>query len=395
MTAATIHMRTGKASRGARPAVVSAFSDPVLLGFAAALLAFGLVMVASASISIAERDTGMPFYFLQKQMVFAVAGFAGGWLATLIPMRVWERLGMVALAVALLLLVLVLVPGIGREVNNAQRWISLGFFGLQASEPARLLILMYLASYLVRYEKSVREEFRGFAKPMAILGVAAVLLLLQPDFGAAVVLLVAALGMIFVGGVLLRHFAAVGAIVTLAMTAMVWISPYRLRRLLGFTDPWADPYDSGFQLTNSLIAIGRGEWLGVGLGGSVQKLFYLPEAHTDFLFAVYAEEFGLVGTVALVAAFLVVAWRALAIGRASAQAGRMYGAYLAFGIGTWLGVQSFVNIGVNMGVLPTKGLTLPLMSYGGSSLLVCCTAIGLLLRVAHEARPVVPVERAR
>lgn len=393
MTAAIRVTRTR--GRAAKPAAVPAFADPMLLGFTAALLALGLVMVASASISIAARDTGMPLYFLQKQLVFAVAGFAGGWLATLIPTRVWERLGLVALGLALCLLVAVLVPGIGREVNNAQRWISLGFFGVQASEPARLLVLMYLAGYLVRYERSVREEFRGFAKPMAVLGIATVLLLLQPDFGAAVVLLVAALGMIFVGGVLLRHFAAVGAIVTLAMAVMVWVSPYRLRRLVGFTDPWADPYDSGFQLTNSLIAIGRGEWTGVGLGGSVQKLFYLPEAHTDFVFAVYAEEFGLVGTVALIAAFLVVAWRALAIGRASAQAGRMYGAYLAFGIGIWLGVQSFVNIGVNMGVLPTKGLTLPLMSYGGSSLLVSCAAIGLLLRIAHEARAVVPVGRAR
>lgn len=395
MTAATIRAPRMRDGRATKPVAVPAFADPMLLGFTGVLLVLGLVMVASASISIAARDTGMPFYFLQKQMVFAVAGFAGGWLATLIPMRVWERLSPVALALALCLLVVVLVPGIGREVNNAQRWISLGFFGLQASEPARLLVLMYLAGYLVRYEKSVREEFRGFAKPMLVLAVATVLLLLQPDFGAAVVLLVAALGMIFVGGVLLRHFAAVGAIVTLAMTFMVWVSPYRLRRLLGFTDPWADPYDSGFQLTNSLIAIGRGEWMGVGLGGSVQKLFYLPEAHTDFLFAVYAEEFGLVGTVALIAAFLVVAWRALAIGRASAQAGRMYGAYLAFGIGVWLGVQAFVNIGVNMGVLPTKGLTLPLMSYGGSSLLVSCAAIGLLLRIAHEARAVVPVRRTR
>ncbi len=375
--------------------VTPAYADPMLIGTAATLLMFGLVMVASASISIADRDTGMPFYFLQRQLVFAVAGFAGAWIATLVPLRIWERTGLLALGLAFGLLFVVLVPGIGREVNSAQRWISLGFFGLQASEPARLLLLMYLAGYLVRHERSVRDELKGFAKPVAVLGAAAALLLLQPDFGAAVVLLLAALGMMFIGGVLLRHFLAVGVILSMAMAVMVWVSPYRLRRLLGFTDPWADPYDSGFQLTNSLIAIGRGEWFGVGLGGSVQKLFYLPEAHTDFVFAVYAEEFGLVGAAALIAAFLLVAWRALAIGRASARAGRMFGAHLAFGIGIWLGVQSFVNIGVNMGVLPTKGLTLPLMSYGGSSLLVCCAAVGLLLRIAHEARAAVPLERGR
>ncbi len=371
---------------GVRRLPAAVMSDPWLLGVSLSLLALGLIMVASASVSLADRSTGMPFYYLQRQFVFAIIGLAGGYLATCIPLRTWDRLGLVLLAAAFALLLLVLVPGVGHEVNNAQRWISLGFFGLQASEPARLMLLMYLAGYLVRHEQSVRSEFRGFAKPMLVLAAASALLLMQPDFGAAAVLLVAALAMIFVGGVMLRHFFAVGAIVSLAMALMVWTSPYRLRRLFGFRDPWADPFDSGFQLTNSLIAIGRGEWFGVGLGNSVQKLFYLPEAHTDFLFAVYAEEFGLVGIAALLAAFFVLVWRALAAGRASARSGRFYGAYLAFGIGTWLGVQALINIGVNMGALPTKGLTLPLMSYGGSSLLVTCACIGLLLRIAHEAR---------
>lgn len=395
MTAASIRIQSNGASTAVRRAPVPALADPMLLGITVMLASLGLVMVASSSISIADRNTGMPFYYFQKQLVFAIAGFAGAWAATLIPMRFWERLGVVWLAMAFALLLLVLVPGIGREVNNAQRWISLGFFGLQASEPARVLILMYIAGYLVRHEQVVRSEFAGFARPMVVLALAAALLLLQPDFGAAVVLLVAALGMIYMGGVLMRHFLAVGAIVTFAMAVLVWISPYRLRRLLGFRDPWADPFDSGFQLTNSLIAVGRGEWFGVGLGGSVQKLFYLPEAHTDFLFAVFTEEFGLVGAALLIAAFFVLVWRAMAIGRASARAGKLYGAWLAFGMGIWLGTQAFVNIGVNLGALPTKGLTLPLMSYGGSSLLVTCGAIGILLRIAHEARMSLPVGGGR
>ncbi len=395
MTAASIRINASGTSTGLRRAPVPALADPMLLGIALTLAMVGLVMVASSSISLADRNTGMPFYYLQRQMVFAIAGFAGAWAATLIPMRFWERLGIVWLAMAFALLLLVLVPGIGHEVNNAQRWISLGFFGLQASEPARVLILMYIAGYLVRHEQVVRSEFGGFARPMVVLAMAAALLLLQPDFGAAVVLLVAALGMIYMGGVMMRHFLAVGAIVTVAMAVMVWISPYRLRRLLGFRDPWADPFDSGFQLTNSLIAVGRGEWFGVGLGGSVQKLFYLPEAHTDFLFAVFTEEFGLFGAALLITAFFVLVWRAMAVGRASARAGKFYGAWLAFGIGIWLGTQAFVNIGVNLGALPTKGLTLPLMSYGGSSLMVTSGAIGILLRIAHEARMSLPVGAAR
>lgn len=384
MNATVIDDRT---ARTRRVAAAPWAADPVLVGVAIALLALGLLMVASSSVAIATRDAGSPLYYFQRQMVFAVVGFAGAWLATYIPLRYWEKSGLVLLGAAMLLLVAVLVPGIGREVNGAQRWISLGLFRVQVSEPARLFLLMYVAGYLVRYEASVRSEFRGFAKPMAVLALASALLLLQPDFGGTAVLLTAALAMIFVGGVMLRHFFAAGAIVSVAMALMVWVSPYRMRRMLGFRDPWADPFDSGFQLTNSLIAIGRGEWFGVGLGNSVQKLFYLPHAHTDFLYAVYAEEFGLVGVVVLLAALFALVWRALAAGRASARAGRMYGAYLAFGIATWLGVQAFINIGVNMGVLPTKGLTLPLMSYGGASLLITCFAVGLLLRIAHEAKP--------
>lgn len=395
MSAQAMRIPRSAVITGARRAPVPGAADPMLAWVAAGLLTIGLLMVASASMSIGERDAGNAFYYFQRQAVFALIGFTAAWIGTLVPMRLWEQGGLLWLGGALFLLVLVLVPGVGHEVNNAQRWIPLGAFSLQASEPARLMLLMYLAGYLVRHAEEVRHEFVAFLRPLAVLALAAGLLLMQPDFGAAVVLLVAALGMVWLAGVALRHFFAVGAVVTATMALLVWASPYRLRRLLGFRDPWADPFDSGFQLTNALIAVGRGEWFGVGLGGSVQKLFYLPEAHTDFLFAVFAEEFGSVGAVALVAAFLVLVWRALAIGRLSARAGRPYGAWLAFGIGIWLGFQAFVNIGVNLGVLPTKGLTLPLMSYGGSSLIVTCAAIGLLLRIAYEAQQASPVGSAR
>ena len=291
-----------------------------------------------------------------------------------------------------MLLIVVLLPGIGYEVNGARRWVRVGIMNLQVSEPARLCLLIYLAGYLVRRSKSLREEFVGFLRPMLVLTVACVLLLKEPDFGAAIVLLATALAMMFVAGARIRDFivffsAAAGAMIALAIT-----SPYRMKRLTGFLDPWSDPYDSGFQLTQSLIAIGRGEWFGVGLGDSVQKLFYLPEAHTDFVFAVFAEEFGLIGSLVLIALFMALVWRVFRLGIRAHAAERFFEAYLAIGIGTWFGLQAFINIGVNMGLLPTKGLTLPLVSYGRSSLIVTMACIGLLLRIHHElvvdAKPV-------
>ncbi len=353
----------------------------------AALLMIGLVMVASSSIVIADRELQSPYYYLVRQGAFAGLGIMGLLIMLAFPLKFWVRSGYFLLALALLLLLAVLIPGLGHSVNGSVRWLRLGPLGIQASEPARLLLIMYLAGYMVRHPDTITENFKGFMKPMIFILVAAGLLLMEPDFGAATVLLGTALGMLFLGGVRLRHFVLLfglvaGAFVTLALT-----SPYRLKRLTGFLDPWADAYDSGYQLTQSLIAIGRGEWFGVGLGASVQKLHYLPEAHTDFVFAVLAEEFGLFGVVAVIALYMALMWRAFVIAQKAAQAEQAFGGWLAQGIGIWFGLQAFINIGVNMGVLPTKGLTLPLISAGGSSLLVSCAAVGLLLRVAHEAQP--------
>jgi cell division protein FtsW len=284
------------------------------------------------------------------------------------------------------LLLLVLVPGIGVEVNGASRWINVGLFRLQVSEPAKLLFIIYLASYLARHSEQVRVHISGFLKPLGLLTIAAVLLLLEPDFGATVVLTATVMGMIFMAGVKLTQFATMVGAGGLLLGGLAVSSPYRLERLTTFMNPWADPFDSGFQLTQSLMAIGRGEWLGVGLGSSVQKLFYLPEAHTDFVFAVLAEELGLLGVCVVIALYVLFVWRAFIVAAQAAKANHLFAASLSYGVGIWFGLQSFVNIGVNMGLLPTKGLTLPLMSYGGSSMVVMCAAAALVLRVDYETR---------
>jgi len=370
--------------------------DPVLLALVLALLLGGFVILASASISISENTADNPFFYLQRQLLAAFIGAAAAGACLFIPMQVWRNLGPLMLLLGLALLVVVLVPGIGYEVNGARRWVRVGIMNLQVSEPSRLCFLIYLAGYLVRRTKSLREEFMGFLRPMIVLTVACVLLLKEPDFGAAIVLLATALAMLFVAGARIRDFivffsAAVGSMVALAIT-----SPYRMKRLTGFLDPWSDPYDSGFQLTQSLIAIGRGEWFGVGLGDSVQKLFYLPEAHTDFVFAVFAEEFGLIGSFVLIALFMALVWRVFRLAIRAHDAERLFEAYLAIGLGAWFGLQAFINVGVNMGLLPTKGLTLPLISYGRSSLIVTMVCIGLLLRIHHElAVDAKPVNRKR
>ena len=366
--------------------------DTVLLGIALALLLGGFVILASASISISENATGNPFFYLQRQLLAAAIGLSAAAFCLFVPMQVWRNLGPLMLFAGLALLVIVLIPGVGYEVNGARRWVRVGVMNLQVSEPARLCFLIYLAGYLVRRQKSLREEFVGFLRPMLVLALACVLLLKEPDFGAAIVLLATALVMLFVAGARIRDFVVCFAAAVAAMAALAITSPYRMKRLTGFLDPWSDPYDSGFQLTQSLIAIGRGEWFGVGLGESVQKLFYLPEAHTDFVFAVFAEEFGLLGSLGLIALFLALLWRVFKLGMRAFDAERFFEAYLAIGIGTWLGLQAFINVGVNMGMLPTKGLTLPLISYGRSSLIVTMACIGLLLRIHHElsvdAKPV-------
>ena len=370
--------------------------DPVLLTIVLALLLGGFVILASASISISDNVAGNPFFYIQRQLLAAAIGAVVGGICLFIPMQVWQNMGPVMLFVGLALLVLVLVPGVGYEVNGSTRWVRVGILNLQVSEPARLCFLMYLAGYLVRRNKALREEFMGFLRPMLVLTLACVLLLMEPDFGAAIVLLATALTMLFVAGARIRDFVVFFSAAVLAMAALAITSPYRMKRLTGFLDPWSDPYDSGFQLTQSLIAIGRGEWIGVGLGESVQKLFYLPEAHTDFVFAVFAEEFGLLGSLTLIALFLALLWRVFELGKRAHSAEHFFEAYLAIGLGTWLGLQAFINVGVNMGMLPTKGLTLPLISYGRSSLIITLIGIGLLLRIHHElAVDAKPVNRKR
>lgn len=370
--------------------------DPVLLTIVLTLLLGGFVILASASISISDNAAGNPFYYVQRQALAAVIGAVAGGICLFIPMRIWQSLGLLMLFVGLALLVLVLVPGVGYEVNGSTRWVRVGFMNLQVSEPARLCFLLYLAGYLVRRNKALREEFVGFLRPMLVMTFACVLLLKEPDFGAALVLLATALVMMFVAGARIRDFLLFFSTAVIAMATLAITSPYRMKRLTGFLDPWSDPFDSGFQLTQSLIAIGRGEWFGVGLGDSVQKLFYLPEAHTDFVFAVFAEEFGLAGSLILIALFLALLWRIFKLALRAADAERFFDAYLAIGLGTWLGMQAFINVGVNMGLLPTKGLTLPLISYGRSSLIITMICIGLLLRIHHElAVDAKPVNRKR
>ncbi len=370
--------------------------DPVLLAITGALLLGGFVILTSASISISDNAAGNPFFYIQRQLFAATIGAIAGAICLFIPMRVWQKLGPLMLFTGLALLIVVLIPGIGYEVNGSTRWVRVGFMNLQVSEPARLCFLMYLAGYLVRRNKAVREEFVGFLRPMLVLTLACVLLLKEPDFGAAIVLLTTALTMLFVSGARIRDFIVFFTAAVLAVVALTITAPYRMKRLTGFLDPWADPFDSGFQLTQSLIAIGRGEWFGVGLGESVQKLFYLPEAHTDFVFAVFAEEFGLLGSLVLIGLFVALLWRVFKLGIRAHNAERFFEAYLAIGLGTWLGLQAFINVGVNMGMLPTKGLTLPLISYGRSSLIITMICIGLLLRIHHElAVDAKPVNRKR
>jgi cell division protein FtsW len=360
--------------------------DPWLIGTVAALLLVGLIMVASASIGVSERETGNAFFYFQRQLTFVGLGLVAALLAIAIPTSVWEKHSIYLLGGAFVLLVLVLVPGLGHEVNGSRRWVRLSIMNFQVSELARVMLLTYIASYAVRRSDELCSSFKGFMKPVAVLGAAAVLLLAEPDFGAATVLMATGLAVLFLAGVRLHHLLVPVLVAVAGMALLAVTSSYRMRRLTAFRNPWEDPFDSGFQLVQSLIAIGRGEWFGVGLGSSVQKLFYLPEAHTDFVFAVLAEEFGFVGVVAVVGLFALLVGRALDISRKAADAGLTFQSYLAASIGIWVGLQAFVNIGVNMGLLPTKGLTLPLLSYGGSSMLVTLGVLGLLQRIHHETQ---------
>ncbi|MBV8145755.1 MAG: putative lipid II flippase FtsW [Gammaproteobacteria bacterium] len=368
---------------GARGTVVHL--DAITLGIIAAIVLLGLVMVTSASVSIASQDSGQPFLYLERQLLLTLIGLGCAAALFAVPTALLEKAAVPLLAVALVLLLLVLVPGLGHAVNGSRRWLRLSGANFQVSELARVLVLVYVASYAVRREEQLRESLAGLAKPLALLCCASALLLAEPDFGAATVLFATGFGLLFLAGARLRYVLAMTAIAVSGFALIAVSSNYRVRRLTAFLNPWADPFNSGFQLTQSLIAIGRGQWLGVGLGDSVQKLFYLPEAHTDFLFAVLAEELGLTGVLLTLGLFLALVWRSFRIARLAADAGLKFPSYLAAGFGLWVGIQAFINIGVNMGVLPTKGLTLPLMSYGRSSLIVALAWTGLLLRVYHEA----------
>jgi cell division protein FtsW len=341
-------------------------------------------MVSSASLSVAEGLHADLYFHFERQFLSVLLGCAIGAAVLVVPVATWRRIAPWLLVASLVLLVLVRIPGIGHEVNGSWRWIRIGPLNFQPSELARWFLVTYIAVFAVRHQTELRSSSQGFFKPLAVLAAAAALLLVEPDFGAAVVLCVTGTAVLFMAGARLRDFLVVCGIGAAVVALLALMSPYRLRRLIVFLDPWADPYDSGFQLTQSLIAIGRGEWFGVGLGSSIQKLYYLPEAHTDFVFAVLAEEFGLLGVLAVVLAFLVLMLRSLRLARIAADAGMPLHACLAAGFGVWIGLQAFLNIGVNVGLLPTKGLTLPLLSYGRSSMIVTLAWIGMLLRVHHE-----------
>jgi cell division protein FtsW len=360
--------------------------DFPLLAGCLALLGLGLVMITSASSEVAAALSGNPLYHMVRHLIYLAIGLCAGFMTLLIPMAMWQRFSGSLLLIAFVLLILVLLPGIGREVNGAKRWIGFGLFNLQPSELAKLFTVMFIAAYLVRRQEEVREKLTGFLKPMLVLGPMAALLLAEPDFGATVVLVGAAIAMLFLGGInLLRFIPLAGAVLALGAVVMTSQS-YRLQRLTNFVDPWADQYGAGYQLSQALIAFGRGEWFGVGLGNSIQKQFYLPEAHTDFVFAVLAEELGMIGALLTVALFVFVSVRALYIGLWAEKAKQFFAAYVAYGLAfLWIG-QVLINIGVNVGLLPTKGLTLPFLSYGGSSLVICCVSLALLLRIEWERR---------
>lgn len=354
------------------------------------LLLYGLVMVGSASTEVSSRIYGEPFHLAMKHGFYVVLSLGVGASALLLPVKFWQKIDWVLLLLSFVLLVAVLIPGIGRTVNGSTRWISLGFFTLQGSEFVKLFAVIYVAGYLVRRRDDVFQSIAGFIKPLMLVGLMVLLLLEQPDFGASVVIMAAVMGMIFLAGVPFKHFLPlITGFVVLTFVLARW-QPYRLERLTSFADPWAHQFDGGYQLTQALIAFGRGEWFGLGLGNSIQKLFFLPEAHTDFLFSILAEELGVVGAAILIAAFFTIVIRALLIGRRAHMMNEHFHAYVAYGISLLLGIQAAINIGVNIGLLPTKGLTLPLVSFGGNSLIVSCLLIGLLLRIEFETRAVEP-----
>jgi cell division protein FtsW len=376
---------TSRRRAGTAPAEV----DPLLLWPALFLLLLGLVMVYSASIAMAEgsKFTGhQPEYFLIRHAIFLAIGLVCGVVTFQVPLRFWQELAPWLFLGGVALLVIVLIPHVGRSVNGAQRWLPLGPVNLQPSEMMKLFAVLYAADYTTRKLDAMGSFRRGFLPMAAVILLVGFLLLREPDFGAFVVIAAITFGILFLGGINVRLFSLLALVAVIGFTLLITFSEYRRQRILGFMDPWQDELGKGYQLSHALIAFGRGEWLGVGLGASVEKLFYLPEAHTDFLLAVIAEELGLFGVLAVVALFGLLVQRAFVIGRQALLIDRVYSGLVAQGIGIWIGFQAFINMGVNMGLLPTKGLTLPLMSFGGSGIVANCVAVAILMRVDYENR---------
>ena len=371
------------------PTAPRAEIDMTLFWSVVLLLSLGLVMVYSSSIAMseAEKMTGYRMhYFLMRHAIYLTLGVVVAFMAFQIPVALWQRLSLPLFVLGGLLLVLVLIPGIGREVNGSRRWISLGFMTMQPSELMKFFVVLYAADYTVRKAAFMHDFKKGFLPMLAVMVFTGAMLLREPDFGALVVIAAIAMAVLFLGGLNWRVFAGLVVLLAGAFVVLIIFSPYRLQRIVGFMDPWADAYGKGYQLSHSLIAFGRGEWLGVGLGGSVEKLFYLPEAHTDFLLAVIAEELGFAGVAVVLALFVVLIYRAFAVGREAMMREKYFAALVAQGIGVWLSAQAFINMGVNMGVLPTKGLTLPFLSYGGTGIVMNCLAVAVLLRIDAENR---------
>ena len=371
------------------PTLPRAELDMTLFWSVVLLLSLGLVMVYSSSIAMseAEKMTGYRMhYYLMRHSIFLVLGIVAAFIVFQIPVALWQRLALPLFVLGGFLLVLVLIPGIGREVNGSRRWISLGFTGMQPSELMKFFVVLYAADYTVRKAAFMHDFKKGFLPMLSVMVFIGALLLREPDFGALVVITSIAMAVLFLGGLNWRVFAGLIVLLASAFVLLIVFSPYRLQRIVGFMDPWADAYGKGYQLSHSLIAFGRGEWFGVGLGGSVEKLFYLPEAHTDFLLAVIGEELGFIGVAIVLALFVLLIYRAFAVGREAMMREKYFAALAAQGIGVWLSVQAFINMGVNMGVLPTKGLTLPFLSYGGTGIVMNCVVVAVLLRIDAENR---------
>ena len=360
--------------------------DPLLAGLALSLIVVGVVAIASASIGYSDWHFNNPWHHTIRHAVYLAMAASLGAVAYRVPIEVWQRTSGLWLLMALALLLLVLVPGVGRDVNGSQRWLPLGPITVQPSEIAKFALVLYTASFVVRHAEAVQNHWQGLAKPVAILGVTGLLLLFEPDFGATVICAGTVFGMLFLAGARLGYVLLLVTVAVGALMFMIISAPYRLQRLTAYTDPWQDPYGSGFQLIQSLIAFGRGEWWGVGLGNSIQKLFYLPEAHTDFVFSIWAEETGFFGALVVIVLYCLLIGRILFVGRRAERDGESFAAYICYGVALIFAGQAFVNMGVSSGLLPTKGLTLPFVSYGGSSLMMSCVMLSVILRIEYSLR---------